>query len=225
MICIIPARRGSKRIKKKNIYKFFGEPLISYSIKIAKKSKLFNKIYVSTDCKKIAKIAQEFGAEVPFLRSNKLSGDYSSTYDVLCDALNKLRVKDKYFFCLYPTAVLLKKSHLIMAYAKINKLNGNALIPIRKFESSPLRAFNKKGKYISFVNDKYYNSRSQDLKSFYFDSGTFYIFKTLNYLKSNGNLMKKTTFINLNVFDAVDINNFEDLKLAQVLYKSKIEKT
>ena len=66
-IAIIPARAGSKRIKNKNIKSFFGKPLIFYSIKLALKSKLFDKVIVSTDSKKIAKIAKTFGAEVPFL--------------------------------------------------------------------------------------------------------------------------------------------------------------
>ncbi len=67
-ICIIPARKGSKRIKNKNIKLFAGKPLISYVIKIAKKSKLFSRIIVTTDSKKIANIAKNNGAEVPFIR-------------------------------------------------------------------------------------------------------------------------------------------------------------
>ena len=67
-ICVIPARGGSKRIPNKNIKKFLGIPLISYSIKIAKKSKLFDEIFVSTDSKKIKKISEQYGAKVPFLR-------------------------------------------------------------------------------------------------------------------------------------------------------------
>ena len=69
--CIIPARSGSKRIKNKNIKKFFGKPLIYYSIKLALKNKKFNKVIVSTDSKKIARIAKKLGASVPFLRSKK----------------------------------------------------------------------------------------------------------------------------------------------------------
>ena len=71
-ICIIPARSKSVRIKNKNIINFFEKPIIAYAIDVAKKSKLFKKIIVSTDSKKIAKIAINYGAEVPFLRSKKL---------------------------------------------------------------------------------------------------------------------------------------------------------
>ena len=71
-ICIIAAREGSKRIKNKNIVNFFGKPLISYPIRVAIQSKLFEKVVVSTDSIKIAKIAKKYGAETPFLRKKKI---------------------------------------------------------------------------------------------------------------------------------------------------------
>ena len=67
-IAVIPARGGSKRIPLKNIKEFSGSPLISYSIKAALESKLFDKVVISTDDEKIASVAKSFGAEVPFLR-------------------------------------------------------------------------------------------------------------------------------------------------------------
>ena len=76
-IAIIPARIGSKRISKKNIKKFMGKPVIWYSIKAALKTKIFNKIIVSTDDSQIAELSKKFGAEVPFYRSANLSDDYT----------------------------------------------------------------------------------------------------------------------------------------------------
>ncbi len=122
IICIIPARSGSKRIKNKNIVKFNGKPLISYSIKTAKKSKLFDRIIVSTDSIKIKKIALRYGAEVPFLRSKKLSNDYAGTNDVLKDVVKKLKLeKIKYIFCIYPTAPLINSRDLKIALKKNEK--------------------------------------------------------------------------------------------------------
>ena len=88
-ICIIPARSGSKRLKNKNIKKFDGKPIISYAIKIAQSSGLFSKIIVSTDSKKISNIAKRYGAEVPFLRSKKLSDDFATTSEVIIDCIKK----------------------------------------------------------------------------------------------------------------------------------------
>ena len=70
--CIIPARSGSKRIKNKNLKNFFGKPLIYYSIKLALKNKLFKDVIVSTNSKKIARVATKLGARVPYLRSKKI---------------------------------------------------------------------------------------------------------------------------------------------------------
>ena len=68
ILAIIPARGGSKGIPHKNIQNLAGKPLIAYTIIAAKKSKLIDKIVVSTDDKKIAKISEAYGIEVPFLR-------------------------------------------------------------------------------------------------------------------------------------------------------------
>ena len=70
-IAIIPARGGSKRIPNKNSKLFHGKPILAYSIEAALNSELFDEVMVSTDDPQIAKIALEFGAKVPFLRSEK----------------------------------------------------------------------------------------------------------------------------------------------------------
>ena len=83
IIAIIPCRSGSKGVKDKNIIKLFGKPLIYYSILFAKSCSFIDRTIVSTDSKKYAKIAKKFGAEVPFLRPKKISGDSSLDIDFL----------------------------------------------------------------------------------------------------------------------------------------------
>ncbi len=87
VLCIIPARGGSKGIKLKNLQLLGGKPLIYYPIKAAIDSKVCDKIIVSTDNHKIAKVAKKFGAEVPFLRKKKYSGDLVTTEETLKQAL------------------------------------------------------------------------------------------------------------------------------------------
>lgn len=76
-ICIIPARGGSKRIPRKNIRDFLGKPIIAYSIEAAVKSNLFEEIIVSTDDEEIKRIAEHYGARVPFMRDARLADDYA----------------------------------------------------------------------------------------------------------------------------------------------------
>ena len=81
-ICLIPARGGSKRIPRKNIRLFRGQPMIAWSIAAAYASKCFDQVLVSTDDPEIAKVARAHGAEVPFLRPVHLSDDHASTQAV-----------------------------------------------------------------------------------------------------------------------------------------------
>ena len=83
LICIIPARSGSKRIKNKNILNFFGIPFLGRTIITAKKSKIFDKIIVSSDSKKILEIGKKYGAINLGLREKKYSGDKVTTDDLL----------------------------------------------------------------------------------------------------------------------------------------------
>jgi len=110
IVAVIPARGGSKRIPKKNIKEFFGKPIISYSIKAAIDSKLFDKVIVSTDCKNIAQIASKYGAEVPFMRPKELSGDFLGTHEVVGHALKWLEDfghEVDYACCIYATASMI----------------------------------------------------------------------------------------------------------------------
>ena len=83
MVAIIPARGGSKRIPRKNIKHFMGEPIISYPIKELIRSEMFDKVYVSTDDPEIASIAEFYGAIVPKMRDMDLADDYISTVKVI----------------------------------------------------------------------------------------------------------------------------------------------
>ena len=122
-ICVIPARIGSKRIKKKNIINFFGKPLISYPITAALKSKLFDKVIVSTDDAEIAELAKFFGAEVPFVRPKGLSGDFTGTNDVVKHAINWFIEQDievNYVCCIYATAPFIKQQYLKEGFKKLH---------------------------------------------------------------------------------------------------------
>ena len=175
--CIIPARSGSKRIKDKNLKKFFGKPLIYYSIKLAIRSKVFNDIIVSTDSKKIEKIAKNLGANVPFLRSKKNSLDKTPIIDVLQEVVSKLKIKEEYICCLYPTAPLLKENDLKRGI-KMIKNNYDQIIAISEFVSPIQRALIKyRRSLIKFINPKYRFSRSQDLDK------TFLILELLQFIK------------------------------------------
>ena len=96
---LIPARKGSKGIPHKNIAKLNGIPLINYTITAAKNSKFINKIFVSTDDKKIAKLAEEQNIPVPYLRPKLISKDISTNLEVIKHTLKLLDGKENQLKC------------------------------------------------------------------------------------------------------------------------------
>ena len=79
-IAIIPARSGSKGVKDKNIRELLGKPLLAYSIEAAEKSGCFDNIFVSTDDERYALIAEKYGADASFLRSEETSSDTADSW-------------------------------------------------------------------------------------------------------------------------------------------------
>jgi CMP-N,N'-diacetyllegionaminic acid synthase len=98
ILCIIPARSGSKGVKHKNIKMFKGKPLLSWSIEQAKQCKFSKnmKIIVSTDSEKYAEIARKYGAEVPFLRPVQISDDLSTDYECIKHCIEWINKNEKY---------------------------------------------------------------------------------------------------------------------------------
>src|SRR3972149_6348384 len=93
ILCVIPARGGSKRVSNKNIRKILSQPLIAYTIQSALQSRLCNKVIVSTDDSEIAAVAKDFGAEV-ITRPNELAMDNSPIDDALRHAVRHYEKKD-----------------------------------------------------------------------------------------------------------------------------------
>lgn len=98
ILCVIPARGGSKGLPRKNIKELLGKPMIGYTIEQAKKSKYIDKIIVSTDDIEIAGISAKYGAEVPFIRPQELAGDNASIFDVLLHAVDRIIEKESFSF-------------------------------------------------------------------------------------------------------------------------------
>lgn len=222
-IAIIPARGGSKRIPKKNIKDFFGKPLIAYSIEVALSSNLFEKVVVTTDDETIAQIAQEYGAEVPFLRPKELSDDFTGTVDVVNHTIEYLESQgEKYDYActIYATAPLLQKEYLIDGYKKLK--NSDA---INSFSTTSMpfpiqRTFklNEQGRCEMFTPE-HYMTRSQDLEEAYQDAGQFYWEKRF---KRSDEIMfgKDSIPIILPRHLVQDIDTLEDWKRAEYMYKA-----
>ena len=130
-IAIITARGGSKRIPRKNIKNFMGKPMLAYAISAAIDSGVFVEVMVSTDDSEIADIAVKYGAEVPFMRSEKTSNDFATTADVLYEVKEEYKKLGKEFdtiCCIYPCVPFLTGKILRDAYETFKKSGRKILI-------------------------------------------------------------------------------------------------
>ncbi|QCD51831.1 pseudaminic acid cytidylyltransferase [Campylobacter sp. RM16192] len=219
-LCVIPARGGSKRIPHKNIKDFLGNPIISYSIKAALSSKVFDEVIVSTDSEEIAEVARKFGAKTPFLRDANLSDDFTSTGDVIKDACIKMGDKFKTVCCLYPTAPLLKGEVLNEAYNKFKASECEYLFSVCEFSFPIQRAIkiDLNGKASMFYPE-YNSTRSQDLEPAYHDAGQFYFGKRDAWLQGKWVFKPHSKVFILKRNLVCDIDTIEDFEFAKKLYK------
>jgi len=222
-IAIITARGGSKRIPKKNIKPFLGKPIIAYAIETALRSKIFDEVMVSTDDQEIAKIAKEYGANVPFMRSAKNSDDFAGTVDVLEEVVEQYKEVGQTFdlgCCIYPTAPFVTTELLEKGFKLMLEKNLETVFPVLQFSFPIQRAIkiNSTNK-IEMFNPEHFNSRSQDLEPAFHDTGMFYWFN-MDVLKSKKRMWTdNTAVIILSELEAHDIDTLEDWRIAEFKYK------
>ncbi|MFK7934873.1 MAG: pseudaminic acid cytidylyltransferase [Saprospiraceae bacterium] len=224
-LAIIPARGGSKRIPRKNIKPFLGKPIIKYSIHAALQSGLFSTVMVSTDDQEIAEVAQNAGAEVPFLRSSKNADDYATTVDVILEVLNQYSSNNQYFTsacCIYPTAPFVTAELLQKGLERLENDAYDSVFPVLPFSFSIQRAVNiNQQQRIELFQPQHLNSRSQDLESAYHDAGQFYWFKTKAIQEQKRLWTDNSGVVVLDEMEAQDIDNETDWKLAELKFQLK----
>jgi len=176
---IIPARGGSKGLPGKNIMNFCGKQLISYSIDYALNFAKSNQIHVSTDDDGIASIAKLYGANVDFLRLDKLSADNSTTEEVIKFVILEYSKRGRLFetvIILQPTSPIRNKSHLINAYSIFNESKVDMLISVVKSKSNPYFNLYEENEH-GFLNrlSNIDIARRQDAPEVYQANGNIYI--------------------------------------------------
>ncbi len=222
-LAIITARGGSKRIPGKNIRPFLGKPILAYSIEAALSSGIFDEVMVSTEDKKIAKIAGEYGAAVPFYRSGRTAGDFATTNDVLLEVLEEYEKRGQYFdmaCCLYPTAPFVTAQKLREAMEELKNSDADTLIPVVGFSYPPQRAMVIREGRLQFKYLEYIDSRSQDLEKEYHDVGQFYCFKVPAYQKNKKLMLGKILPYVVDEREVQDIDTESDWQIAELKYRA-----
>lgn len=221
-VAIIPARGGSKRIPNKNTKSFGGQPIISYSIRVAQETGLFDTVMVSTDSLEIAAIAREYGAEVPFSRPAELADDFTGTAEVICHAIEWLAQtgdRPEFTCCIYATAPFIQASYLKEGYSKLVSSNATSVVSVTTYPYPIYRSLEivEKGR-IRMIWPEYKNLRSQDLPEAYHDAGQFYWANTNRFMQQKALFAEDSLPIILPRYLVQDIDTTEDWETAERLF-------
>lgn len=226
-IAIITARGGSKRIPGKNIKEFLGKPILTYSIKAALKSGVFDEVMVSTDDEEIARIAKEAGANVPFFRSAETANDYATTSDVLKEVLDTYKEKGQEFesaCCIYPTAPFITGDKLRTAMEKLTGEKADCVMPVVRFSFPPQRSLVIREGILEYRWPENKSVRTQDLEPFYHDCGQFYCFAVESFYRTGQVISGRVLPIEVPETEVQDIDEPSDWEMAEIKYRRMMEK-
>lgn len=221
ILAIIPARGGSKRIPRKNIINFQGKPMIAWTIESAIKSACFDEILVSTDDDEIAEISKNYGASVPFLRElNK--DDHSNVSDVVISEKNRLNQKYDIIVMLMPNCPI--RNEFDISCALNNFIDNDRDFQISSFKYGFMNPYwahkvDDQGKGLPIFKEAI-SSRSQDLPNLYCPTGAIWVAKDENLEISKSFYGPGFIMEPINWKNAVDIDDYEDLEFAEMIFHS-----
>lgn len=220
-IAIIPARGGSKRIPRKNIKVFCGKPMIAWSIEAAKASGLFDHIIVSTDDAEIAQVAQDYGAEAPFLRPADLSNDYAGTTEVIAHA-TRWALEQGWAVtavcCIYATAPFVQVADIKRGLDVLESGDWAYAFSATDFAAPIFRSFKQAANGgIEMFYPEHFATRSQDLPDALHDAGQFYWGRPSAWLEEKMIFSQQSSPIIIPRWRVQDIDTQEDWERAEIL--------
>ena len=225
-LCIIPARSGSKGIKNKNIKKINGKTLIEHAYNVANKSRIFDKIILSTDSRRYLNLLKK-KIDTPFLRPKKISKDKTVDIEVL---FYELKIYEKYYekkfdyVCLLqPTSPLRTINHLKKSFRKIVNLNADALWTVSKVDTRyhPIKQVFSKNFFLKYYDKrgKFYKLRN-DLSKTFIRNGVAYFFSRKAIIQDKTIMPKKTCFYEV-LNKVANIDDLKDLSFAIKNFKQE----
>jgi N-acylneuraminate cytidylyltransferase len=223
IIAFIPARGGSKGVPQKNIKLLAGKPLIAWSIEQALASELIDRVIVSTDCPEIAKIAKEYGAEVPFLRPDSISDDKATTESAMlhcCGYLEERNELPELFLLVQATSPIRSENQFDNAILYFKRNSYDSLLTV-----TPSHRFTWKNPITPYASYDYMNRpRRQDIKEEnqeYLETGSFYITKTNLLIEAKNRLVGRVGMFDTPEDESYEIDSLVDFNVCEEILKFK----
>jgi len=211
---LIPARAGSKRIPNKNIVTLAGKPLIEYTIETSLEAT--KSVYVSTDCPDIKRICSRYKDVVVVDRPSQLAEDDSTTNSVIEHFLENYEVET--FALVQATSPLLKAAHIRNALIKLEDESYDTVLSGYKTVQF---YWSLAGTPLNF--DPLSKKRTQDIDDWLVENGALYATNRRSFYKNNNLIGDKVGIIAMSKIDSVDIDDYEDLEMAEstILYRKR----
>jgi CMP-N,N'-diacetyllegionaminic acid synthase len=219
-IALIPARAGSKGIKNKNLKKINNKSLTELAIDITKKSKIFDKIILSSDSKKILRLSSKYKI-ISHLRSKNLSSDKSNILDTILNIKEEFGFKKNFFlFIIEPTSPLRKVSQIKQAHRMIVKKKLDSFCTFTESMVSPFRIWKMKNKKLKPLLDKKVWVPRQTYKKHYQAVGNIIALNLTKFNKKNKKILfGKIGYKILKKIESIDIDSPDDLRIVRKLMK------
>jgi CMP-N-acetylneuraminic acid synthetase len=223
----ICARGGSKGVKNKNIKELAGKPLIAHTIEYFKKWGRTDRIVCSTDSEKIAEIAKQYGAEIPFMRPSELAADDTFKLHVLQHIVKFCEKRDKIKYDIIvdldPTAPLRKKIFLEEAFKKFIESDANNLYSVNIARKNPyfnMVEIDENGH--THLCKKSNVVRRQDAKTVYELNASIYIYNRDFLLKTDTLHSNKTIIYEMPEIASLDIDSELDFQFVEFILKNGV---
>lgn len=230
VLAVIPARSGSKGLPKKNLLSLNNKELIGWPIEAAVNSGICDRIICSTDSSQIAKIAEEFGAEVPFLRPEDLALDETSTADVVLHAIEFFENNSELFDCLLllePTSPLTTSEDIKMAFEVFERsiTFADSLVSVAEnVPGHPDFSFHMQSNtgIISSINaTSWVHKRRQDIEKCYYIEGTLYISTIESFKAKKTFIHEKTVGFQVPKWKSFEVDDELDFKIIEMIMHDK----
>lgn len=195
--------------------------MIGYSIELARRSGLFDRVVVSTDDDEICAVAREFGAEVPFTRPSNLADDHTGTTDVIAHAVEWFSARNNPISavcCIYPTAPFIQSADLNEGLRLLQTGRWRYVFAATRFVAPVYRAFRQTGDGgLEMLFPEHFATRSQDLPDVLHDAGQFYWGKAQAWLNRATVFDRESTVVLIPPWRVQDIDTEEDWRHAEAL--------
>ena len=229
ILAVIPARGGSKGIPDKNIFPLLGKPLLAYTCRAARGSRLLHRIIVSTDSPRIRKVALACGAEVPFLRPKNFSSDKAPMLGVLQHALKVLAQTESYVpdivVLLQPTSPLRPSSAIDRAIKLLLSGKADSVVTVVRvphhFNPESLQRLGRGGGelHAAVVSRQRPILRRQDKPVYFVRNGPAILVVRPSVIKAGKLYGRRTLALEMPAAESVDIDTPDDLALAEILLR------